>query len=89
MSDAAALAPLPVPSAHTQLPGYAGLVNPRAAKVVVSVNNGTNLTIQPVSVAGRAYIAFVVPAGCRPYLLRLYDASGHLFASTTRLPSTG
>jgi hypothetical protein len=82
----AALSPLPVPSARTQLPGYAGLVNPRAAKAVVGVNNGKTLTIQPVSVTGRAYIAFVVPAGSRPYLLRLYDAAGHQIAVTTKLP---
>jgi hypothetical protein len=81
-----ALDPVPVLGVTTELPGYAGLVNPRAAKVVVSIDNGTNLTLQPVNVAGRAYIAFAVPPGCRPYLLALYDAAGHLLASTTRLP---
>ena len=82
----AALTFLPVPGALTQLPGYAGLVTPRAAKVVVSVDNGTSLTIRPVSVAGRAYIAFAVPAGCHPYLLSLYDAAGHRIATSTALP---
>jgi hypothetical protein len=82
----AALTFLPVPGALTQLPGYAGLVTPRAARVVVSVDNGTNLTITPVTVAGRAYIAFAVPAGCRPYLLILYDAAGHRIATSTALP---
>ena len=81
-----ALAFVPVPGAHTQLPGYAGLVNPRAAKVVVSINNGSDLTLRPVRWTGRAYIAFVVPPGCRAYLIRLYDADGHMFASTTALP---
>ena len=83
----AALTFLPVPGALTQLPGYAGLVTPRAAKVVVSVNNGSILTVRPVSVAGRAYIAFAVPAGCRPYLLSLYDAAGHRIAASTALPA--
>jgi len=82
----AALTFLPVPGALTQLPGYAGLVTPRAAKVVVSVDNGTSLTVRPVSVAGRAYIAFAVPAGCHPYLLSLYDAAGHRIATSAALP---
>ena len=38
---------------------------------------------------GRAYIAFVVPSGCRAYLLALYDSAGHIFASTTTLPRAG
>jgi hypothetical protein len=84
----AALTFLPVPGTLTQLPGYAGLVTPRAAKVVVGVNNGSILTVRPVSVAGRAYIAFAVPAGCRPYLLSLYDAAGHRIAASTALPAT-
>jgi hypothetical protein len=81
-----ALAPVSIPGAATAVPGYAGLVNPRAAKVVVSVNNGTNLTIRPTTIAGRAYIAFAIPPGCRVSLLGLYDAAGHMFASTTTLP---
>jgi len=81
-----ALAFVPVPGAHTQLPGYAGLVNPRAAKVVVSINNRPDVTLRPVRWTGQAYIAFVVPPGCRPYLIRLYDSAGHMFASTTALP---
>jgi hypothetical protein len=81
-----ALARIMIPSATTELPGYAGLVNPRTAKVVVSVNNGTNLAIRPTNIAGRAYIAFAIPPGCRAYLLGLYDAAGHMFASTTTLP---
>ncbi len=81
-----ALSPVPVPGPRSQLAGYAGLVNPRAARVVVSINNGRNLTVRPVNVAGRAYIAFAVPPGCRVYLLGLYDAAGHMFASTTTLP---
>jgi hypothetical protein len=77
---------LPVSSAQAQLPGYAGLVTPRAATVVVSINNGTSRTVRPVDVAGRAYLAFAVPAGCRPYLLSLYDAAGHRIATSTALP---
>jgi hypothetical protein len=81
-----ALAFVPVPGAHTQLPGYAGLVNPRAAKVVVSISNGSDLTLRPVRWTGRAYIAFVVPPRYRAYLIRLYAPDGHMFASTTALP---
>ena len=84
-----ALAFVPVPGAYTQLPGYAGLVNPRAAKVVVSINGGSDLTLRPVRWTGRAYIAFVVPPGHRAHLIRLYDAGGHMFASTTALPRGG
>ncbi len=72
-----------IPGATTVLPGYAGLVNPRAAKVVVSIDNGTSLRLHPVTVAGRAYIAFAIPPGCQVYQVGLYDAAGHLFATTT------
>ena len=61
----AALFPVPVPSAHTQLPGYAGLVNPRTAYVYASFSDGTTRKVVPVRVAGRAYIALVAPAGCQ------------------------
>lgn len=84
-----ALTFVPVTGAQAVLPGYAGLVTPRAATVVVSVNNGTNLTIRPVTVSGRAYLAFAVPAGCRPYRLSLYDAAGHLIATSTAVPPPG
>jgi hypothetical protein len=82
----AALSPVPISGARAQLPGFAGLVNPRAAKAVVSVDNGTGLTIRPVTVAGRSYLAFAVPPGCRPYRLALFDAAGHRIAATTALP---
>ena len=84
-----ALAAMPFLGAAKELHGYAGLVNPRAAKVVVSINNGTSLTLQPVNVAGRAYLAFAVPPGCQADLLALYDSAGHMFASTTTLPRAG
>ena len=80
---------VPLPAAGSGFTAYAGLVNPRAAKVIVSIDNGTSLTIRPVNVAGRAYIAFVVPPSCRAYLLGLYDRAGHMFASTTALPQAG
>jgi hypothetical protein len=83
---AVALDPLSIPGATTELPGYAGLVNPRAAKVVVSIDNGSNLTLRPVTVAGRAYIAFAIPPGCQVYLVGLYNAAGHLLA-TAAAPS--
>ena len=84
---ATALNFVPVSGARAQLPGYAGLVTPRASTVAVDVNNGTSLTVRPVDVAGRAYIAFAVPAGCQPYRLTLYDAAGHRIAASTALPS--
>jgi hypothetical protein len=71
------------------LTAYAGLVNPRAALVIVRITNGTNPVIRPVNIAGRAYIAFVVTPGYRASLLGLYDAAGHMFASTTTLPPGG
>lgn len=77
---------VPLPATTPGFTAYAGLVNPRAAKVAVSIDNGVDLTIRPVIVAGRAYIAFVVPPGCRAYLLGLYDAAGHMFASTASVP---
>ena len=76
----AALTAVPVSGAQTQLPGYAGLVNPRTAYVYASIDNGTTHRVVPVRVAGRAYIALVAPAGCQLTSLSLFDASGHLFA---------
>jgi hypothetical protein len=80
-----ALDPVSIPGAVTQLHGYAGLVNPGTARVVVSISNGANLKIRPVRWTGRAYIAFAVPPGCRVSELSLYDAAGHLFATTATL----
>jgi len=76
----AVLTAVAVPTAQTQLPGYAGLVNPRTAYAYASIDNGTTHRVVPVRVAGRAYIALVAPAGCRLISLSLFDASGHLFA---------
>jgi hypothetical protein len=78
----AALTAVPVSAAETQLPGYAGLVNPRTAYAYASIDNGTTHRVVPVRVAGRAYIAIVAPAGCQLISLSLFDASGHLFAHT-------
>lgn len=78
----AALTAVPVSAAETQLPGYAGLVNPRTAYAYASIDNGTTHRVVPVRVAGRAYIALVAPAGCQLISLSLFDASGHLFAHT-------
>jgi hypothetical protein len=77
----AALAAVPVTSAQTQLPGYAGLVSPRTAYGYASISDGTTHKVVPVRVAGRAYIALVAPAGCQLTRLSLFDASGHLFAN--------
>jgi hypothetical protein len=76
----AALTAVPVSAAETQLPGYAGLVNPRTAYAYASIDNGTTHRVVPVRVAGRAYIALVAPAGCQLISLSLFDAGGHLFA---------
>jgi len=78
----AALTAVPVSAAETQLPGYAGLVNPRTAYAYASIDNGTTHRVVPVRVAGRAYIALVAPAGCQLISLSLFDAGGHLFAHT-------
>jgi hypothetical protein len=75
------LAQGPVSGAQTQLPGYAGLVSPRTAYVYASISDGTTRRVVPVRVAGRAYIALAVPAGCQVTRLSLFDASGHVFAS--------
>lgn len=77
----AALSPVPVSAAETQLPGYAGPVNPRTAYAYASINNGTTLRVVPVRVAGRAYIAIVAPPGCQLTWLSLFSASGHLLAN--------
>jgi hypothetical protein len=77
----AALTAVTVYSAQTQLPGYAGLVNPRTAYVYATVSDGTTHQVVPVRVAGRAYIALVAPPGCQLSSLSLFDASGHPFAS--------
>jgi hypothetical protein len=61
---ATALNLVPVPGRSSELTGSAGLVNPRAKELVASFDNGTASTVHPVNVAGRAYVAFVVPPGC-------------------------
>jgi hypothetical protein len=81
-----ALAQVPVPAPHTQLPGYAGVVNPRTAKVEVALSDGTIPPARPVNIAGRAYVAFVIPPGCQVLQLKLFDAAGHMFASTASVP---
>jgi hypothetical protein len=64
-----ALHRVPAPGATSQFTGYAGLVNPGTSRLVVTLTNGTVLTVRPVNVAGRAYVAFAVPSGCRVHLL--------------------
>ena len=77
----AALSVVPVAGAQSQPPGYAGLVNPRTSYAYASISDGTTHRVVPVWVAGRAYIALVVPPGCQVTSLRLFDSSGHLFAN--------
>ena len=85
-----ALAFVPVVGAPAQrLTGYAGLVNPRTARVAVSFSGAPDITARPVTVAGRAYVAFVVPPGCDVALLRLIDATGHVFSATATVPPAG
>jgi hypothetical protein len=83
---AAALDWVSIPAARSQFTGYAGVVNPRTAKVVITLSDGTLPPARAVSVAGRRYIAFAVPPGSQVLSLSLYDSAGHMFASTTRLP---
>ena len=71
------------------LPGYAGLVSPRTAYVLANVSNGTVRRVVPVQVDGRAYIALVVPAGCTVTELGLFDAYGHVFATSDGVPAGG
>ena len=68
-------------AAKTQLPDYAGLVNPRTAYGYATVSNGTTQRVVPARVGGRAYIALVAPPGCQLSSLSLFDASGHALAS--------
>jgi len=82
----AALGPVPFPDGIGGLSGYAGLVSPRAAKVIVTLSAAPALTVTPVNVAGRAYVAFAVPPGCQVTRMRLFDSAGRLLASTTKVP---
>ena len=81
----AELTVVPVTSAQTQLPGYAGLVSPRTAYAYASISDGTTHRVVPVRVAGRAYIAIVAPPGCQLTSLSLFDASGHVIANSSKL----
>ena len=81
-----ALSWVSVPGATANLTGYAGLVNPRTRSVRVTISDGTTLTVRPVSVAGRAYVAFVVPPGCQVIRLSLTQAGGAVYATTSALP---
>jgi hypothetical protein len=80
------LAWVPVPGATMELSGYAGLVSPRTARVDVALSDGIIPPARPVTVAGRSYVAFVIPPGCRVLRLNLLDSAGHMFASTTDVP---
>lgn len=81
-----ALDPVSIPGGATELTGYAGLVNPRTARVDVALSDGTIPPAKPITIAGRAYIAFAVPPGSRVRQLKLFDSAGHMFGSTTTLP---
>jgi hypothetical protein len=75
-----------VPGATADVTGYAGLVNPRTAMVIVSIDNGTTQRVRPVNVAGRSYVAFVVPPGCRVERVSLARANGMIYATTSTVP---
>jgi hypothetical protein len=81
-----ALSWVSVPGATTNLSGYAGLVNPRTRSVLVSISGGTTRTVRPVNVAGRAYVAFVVPPGRQVIRLSLTQAGGAVYATASALP---
>lgn len=83
---AIALDLVPVPGRSTELAGYAGLVNPRTAELTVSLSDAPALTVKPVNVAGRVYVAFVVPPGCQVTRLSLAGPGGHVFATVTAPP---
>jgi hypothetical protein len=78
-----------VPGATADFTGYAGLVNPRTAMVIVSIDNGTIQRIRPVNVAGRSYVAFVVPPGCQVEQVGLARANGIIYAATSTVPPAG
>jgi hypothetical protein len=80
---------VPVPGATAELTGYAGLVNPRTAMVIVAIDNGTTQRIRPVNVAGRLYVAFVVPPGCQVEQVGLAQANGVIYATTSTVPPAG
>ncbi len=73
-----------VPGGGSSVTGYAGLVNPRAKELAASFDNGTTSMVRPVNVAGRAYVAFVVPPGCQVIQLGLRFA--HYAITITALP---
>ena len=75
-----------VPGATADFTGYAGLVNPRTAMVIVNIDNGTTQRIGPVNVAGRSYVAFVVPPGCHVERVSLAHANGMIYATTSTVP---
>ncbi len=79
----AALSPVTISGATTALPGYAGLVNPRTAKVEVALSDGIIPPARPVTIAGRAYLAFAIPPGCQVRQLKLFDSAGHVFATAS------
>jgi hypothetical protein len=77
---------VPVPGRSSEFVGYAGVVNPRTKELVVSFTDAPDLTVTPVNVAGRVYVAFVVPPGCQVTRLRLAGPDGHVFATVTAPP---
>jgi hypothetical protein len=83
---ATALDLVPVPGRSMEFVGYAGLVNPRTTKLTVSLSDAPALTVKPVNVAGRVYVAFVVPPGCQVTRMTLAGPGGHVFATVTAPP---
>jgi hypothetical protein len=78
---------VPFPAA-TPMPitGYAGLVGPRTAYVIVSFADGATRRLTPELLGGRSYVALAIPHGARLIRLISYDAAGHPLASTTSVP---
>ena len=81
----AVLAAVAVPGAQIQLPGYAGWSARAPPMPTPASPTATTHRVVRVWVAGRAYVAFVAPPGCQLTSLSLFDASGHVIASSSKL----
>ena len=81
--------PLGFPEADVGAVGYAIPVSPDTAHLEAVLSNGSSELVKPRIVAGRKYVAFIVPNPLQLARLTWLDAAGRVIASTTALPQFG
>ncbi len=81
--------PLGLPGASAGTTGYGVQVSPGTARLQAVFSDGTVTVMTPRVVAGRKYVAFVVPPSHHLNRLVWLDAAGRAIASTAAAPPFG